>query len=400
MRERDTIAGVKTYLDNNATTRVDPAVIDAMAPFWTETYGNASSLHEAGRIAEDAVARAASQVASAIGGRPDEIIFTSGGTESDNLAIFGCVERPAWDEAATKPPHIITTAIEHPAVLNASEELEKRGVEATYLRARSVGIIDPADLGVAIREETALVSIMLANNETGAVQPVKEAATLVQGHDVLFHTDAVQAIGKIPVDVGDLGVDLLSLTAHKVHGPKGVGALWVRRGVRIEPQIFGGNHQHGRRPGTLAVPLIVGLGEAITRACDDLDVRASRMEALSRRVVEGIEERLTGFAFNGWSGARTPNTVNVEIDGVSGEALLIQLDQAGIEISTGSACASGSALPSHVLTAMGLSRRRAQSSLRISLSAMSTEEDVDHLLDVLPRCVERQRAMRVRRRRR
>jgi len=385
------------YLDNNATTRVDPRVAEAMRPFWTERYGNASSLHGVGRDAEDAVARARDEVAGAIGGRRDEIIFTSGGTESDNLALFGVIDAapaPTTDD----PPHVIISAIEHPAVSEAAAALGKRGIDVTSVAVGAEGVVEPARIADALRPTTRLVSLMLANNETGAIQPVAEAAHLAREAGAVVHTDAVQALGKIPVDVGALGVDLMTLSAHKIHGPKGVGALWIRRGVRVAPQIFGGHHQGGIRPGTLAVPLIVGLGAAARLAAEELPLRAAHMTALTDRLLASIESTVDRAALNGPRQGRTPTTVNVEIPGVSGEAMLIQLDQEGIAISTGSACASGSALPSPVLIAMGRSRRRAQSSLRISVSAETTDDDIDRFLEALARCVERQRSMRPRRR--
>ena len=385
---------MRAYLDNNATTPVDPRVVEAMAPWWTERAGNASSLHGPGREAEDAVARARDDVARAIGGRRDEVVFTSGGTEADNLALFGAFGAPPSGAAR---PHLVISTIEHPAVDEAADALAAaHGVDVARVPVGADGVVDPERVAAAIETRTRLVSVMLANNETGAIQPVAEIARLAHNAGVLVHTDAVQALGKIDVDVGVLGVDLLTLSAHKVHGPQGVGALWIRRGVRVAPLLFGGHQQSGIRPGTLPVPLIVGLGTAARLAKDELPARAAHMGLLTSRLLAALEGAIDGVALNGPREGRTPNTVNVEIPGTSGETTLIQLDQAGVAVSTGSACASGSALPSPVLVAMGRSRRRAQASLRISVSAMTTDEEINLLLAALPGCVQRQRSMRPR----
>jgi cysteine desulfurase len=382
----------RVYLDNNATTPVAPEVADAMMRYLHEDFGNASSVHWFGQRARDAVEQAREQVARLIGAHPKEIIFTSGGTESDNMSVFGAVgaARPGTSSGAK---HVITTAIEHPAVLYAARELESRGTGVTYVPSGSGGVIETGDVADAIRPETVLITVMLANNEVGTLQPVAEIGRVARQRGVTLHTDAVQAAGKVPVDVEALGVDLLSLSAHKLYGPKGVGALYVRRGTRLEPLMHGGHHERDRRPGTENVPGIVGLGAAAELAAQKLDEDAQRIAALRDRLQAGISQRLEGVSVNGHAAHRQPNTLNLSFDGLKGESLVMALDLEGVACSTGAACSSGSTEPSHVLTAMGLSREAARSSLRLSLGRYNTKADVDTALEAIARVVERLRAL-------
>jgi cysteine desulfurase len=380
---------MKVYLDNNATTPVDPRVVEAMRPYWSEIYGNASSLHGFGRDAEDAVAVARGHVARALGARAEEIVFTSGGTESDNLALLG-VLTATRDEK----PHLVTTAIEHPAVLRAAEALDEAGAcELTIVPVGRDGIIDPDDVRRALAANTRLVSVMAVNNETGVLQPIEDIATICREREILLHTDAVQALGKIPFDAVRVGADLVTVSAHKLYGPKGVGALRVGRGVRLRPIINGGEQQHGLRSGTLPVALIVGFGEAVRLSVEDAEQRADTMRDLDDMLLGGLEERVSGMRLNGSRDLRVPGVINVHFPGTTGDALLIQLDQAGIAVSTGSACGSGSPRPSHVLTAMGMSRDAAQASVRLSLSPYNLSDEVTYVLDTLPKCVARLRSL-------
>jgi cysteine desulfurase len=371
------------YLDFNATTPVLPEVAAAMLPYLCEEYGNASSIHRWGQRARAAVEQSRESVALLIGGRPSEVVFTSGGTESDNLAIFG----------VAGARHVVTTAIEHHAVLNTCEALEREGVAVTFVPVGRSGIVDPAAVVAALRPDTSLISVMLANNETGAIQPVEEIARLGRERGVLVHSDAVQAAGKISIDVRALGVDLLSISGHKIYAPKGVGALWVRKGVRIRPQIYGGRHERERRAGTENVPGIVAMGASAETARRELAAESLRIAGLRDRLERGICERVPDVTVNGDPAHRVPNTTNLTFDGIEGEALVIALDLQGISCSTGAACSSGAIEPSHVLTAMGLSAEQARATLRISLGKQNSQADVDRVLEVLPRVVARLRAL-------
>jgi cysteine desulfurase len=379
------------YFDHNATTPLAPAVLDAMLPFLHEEYGNASSIHRYGQRARAAVERARAQVASLIGSKQDELLFTSGGTESDNLAILGVVRR-AMQNAR---PHVITSVIEHHAVLHTCRALEKDGVRVTYLPVSREGLVDPDAVRQALTLETVLITIMHANNEVGSIQPLSQIAEIAQDAGVLFHTDAVQSTGKICVDVTALGVDLLSLSAHKFYGPKGVGALYVRDGLDLTPVLFGGSREGEPRPGTDNVAGIAGLGAAAQLARETMQEEGEHLRALRDRLEHGAFARLEGVALNGPAADafRIPNTTNIGFDYLEGESLVIALDLQGIACSTGSACSSGAVEPSHVLLAMGRTPEQARSCLRFSLGRQNTAEQVDVLLDKLVAAVERLRAL-------
>ena len=385
---------MKVYLDNSATTAVAPEVISAMLPYFSEEMGNAQSVHSFGQRAKTALERARRQVAALINAAPTEIVFVSGGTEADNFAIRGIAEAHQQ-----KGRHIITTKIEHPAVLATCESLERAGFQVTYLPVSNHGLVSVADVRDAIGNETILVSIMHANNETGAIQPIEEIANLIaearsNGHTHLyFHTDAVQSAGKVAVDVKRLGVDLLSLSSHKIHGPKGAGALYVKKGTRLGKLLHGGHHERDRRGGTENVPGIVGLGRAAELARSEFDERTSRMRDLRDYFERQVTKRIQNLRVNGDISRRVPNISNLSFQGMDGESLLIALDLKGIAVSTGSACASGSLEPSHVLTAMGLSREEVRGSLRFSLSAYTTQEEIDYTLDALEEIAMRLRQM-------
>lgn len=385
----------RIYLDNSATTPVDPEVLEAMWPYFSEDFGNASSVHLFGQKAKAAVEQARAQVAQLIGAEPREIVFTSGGTESDNLAIKGAAE--ALKDYGR---HIITSNIEHPAVLSTCRALEKRGFDVTYLPVSDLGIIDPNDLQAALRDDTILITIMAANNEIGTRQPIQEIGRLVQAIRAerqtrypYFHTDAVQAVGKVPVDVHDWAVDLLSLSGHKIHAPKGVGALYVRQGVRIESHLHGGHHERDRRAGTENVTGIVGLGKAAELARQHLPERLERMRALRDYFEAEVARRIPDVVFNGDRDQRVPNISNCSFCFIEGEALMIRLDLRGIAVSTGAACASGSIEPSHVLTALGCERELARGSIRFSLSKNTTVDEIERVLEVLTEEVEALRQM-------
>jgi cysteine desulfurase len=380
----------RVYLDNNATTPVAPEVFEAMKPFLTEDYGNASSVHWFGQRAKAAIENAREQVAALIGARPNDVAFTSGGTEADNLSLFGAIEA-ARTKDGTK--HIIISSIEHHAVLHSAQALEKRGIEVSYVRVGASGIVDPDDVRRAIRPNTVLISIMHANNELGTIQPLEEIGRVANEHDITFHTDAVQAVGKIPVDVEKMRVDLLSLSAHKLYGPKGVGAIYVRKGTRLAPLLFGGHHERDRRPGTENTPGIVGLGKAAEIARLQLEDDAQRIAKLRDRLEEFVLVKVPLTTRNGDAEHRLPNTSNVRFDHVEGEGFVISLDLKGVACSTGAACSSGSVEPSHVLSAIGLSNAQARGSIRFSLGRMTTGEDIDYALEVLPAVVERLRAI-------
>jgi cysteine desulfurase len=379
---------MRVYLDYNATTPVDRTVLEAMLPYFAENYGNASSIHSAGQQARGAVDRARESVADLIGAKPAEIVFTSGGTEADNLAIFGCVAA-----SLAQRKHIITTAIEHHAVLNACQALEKQGVEMTYVGVGPGGVVNPEDIRRALRPETILISVMHANNELGTVQPTEEIGRVAAEADVYFHCDAVQSAAKLPVDVNRSGMDMLSLSAHKIYGPKGVGALYVRSGTPLEQQFHGGHHERDRRPGTENVAGIVGFGKAAELARQCLTEDANRIGALRNRLEEIILDQVPDARVNGDATRRIPNTTNLSIPGAGGEALLIALDLQGVACSTGAACSSGAVEPSHVLLAIGLSQDDARSSLRFSLGRITTAEEIDYVASVIPGVVNRLRAL-------
>jgi cysteine desulfurase len=381
----------RVYLDHNATTPVEPEVLGAMLPYLSGEYGNAASIHTFGQRARAAVETAREQVAALIGARPQEIVFTSGGTESDNHAIFGIVEQAGTPSHSSGhvSGHIITTAIEHEAVLNTCQALEKRGTRVTYLPVDREGRIDLSALrDVLLRNpETLLISIMHANNELGTVQPLDEIGGIAAEADVYLHTDAVQSVGKLPIDVNVLGVDLLSLSGHKLYAPKGIGALYIRGGTRLRQLLYGGHHQRGFRPGTENVPGIVGLGAAAEIAKKSLTQDAGRISALRDRLEQGLLERVPHSRVNGGRAPRTPNTANILFPGLEGEALVIALDLKGLACSTGAACSSGAVEPSHVLTAIGLPPEEARASLRFSLGRHTTAADIDFALQVVPAAV-------------
>jgi len=378
----------QVYLDHNATTPVAPEVLEAMLPYFEREAGNASSIHSYGQRARAAVERAREAVANLVGARPAEIVFTSGGTESDNLALFGIVAA-----AAGQGKHVITTQIEHHAVLNTCQALERDGIEVTYAPVSGQGIVDPDDIRGALRPETALITVMHANNELGTVQPVEAIGKIAAEADVYFHTDAVQTAGKIPVRVDDIGADLLSISAHKIRGPKGAGALYVRKGTRLRPLFYGGHHERDRRPGTENVPGIVGLGRAAELAAANLAADAARIGALRDRFERELAARVPHARINSAQARRTSNTSNIVFPFVEGEALVIALDLKGIACSTGAACSAGAVEPSHVLTAIGLAADEARASLRFSLGHDTTDEEIDYALSVIPGAVERLREL-------
>jgi cysteine desulfurase len=380
---------MRIYLDHNATTPVDPAAAGAMTRALRDLFGNASSVHYYGQQAKAAIDDARSAVAALLGGEPSEIIFTSGGTEADNFAIRGAAE--ALELTGRK--HLITSGIEHEAVLNTFKTLAKRGWRTTLLPLDASGVVSPDRLRDAITDDTALVSIMHANNEIGTIQPIAELATIAHLHGALFHTDAVQSAGKIPIDVRALGVDLLAISGHKFYGPKGAGALWTKRGVRLSPFLSGGKQERNRRAGTENVPGIIGMGTAAQRAMMKMDVDAPRLSALRDRLENGILSSVPNTEVNGSRDARVPNTTNISFERIEAESLLIALDLEGVAVSTGSACSSGTLEPSHVLKAMNLSSHRAQNSIRFSLGESNTEEQIDHVISILPRIVTKLRSL-------
>jgi cysteine desulfurase len=378
------------YFDHNATTPVAPEVLATAVECMGQVYGNASSIHHFGQAAKQKLEAARRQVAALLHANPNEIVFTSGGTEADNLAVIGAVRAAPRANA-----HIIVSTIEHPAVLAAAVQLEREGVGVTRLRVSSDGTVAPDDLRRAIRPETVLVSIMHANNELGVVQPIAELAAIAHEAGALLHVDGVQATGKIAVDVEALGVDLYSLSGHKLYAPKGVGALYVRKGAKLAPLSFGGHHERDRRPGTENVPGIAALGTACELAGRTLAEESARLETLRDRLEASVRERIPGTRVNGAGAPRTPNTSNISFDNVDGEAMLIALDLRGFAVSTGSACSSGAVTPSHVLTAIGLSADSARSSLRFSMGRSNTMEQVDALLDALTASVSHLRKISV-----
>ena len=380
---------MRVYLDNAATTALSPKVLEKMMPYMTEFYGNPSSLHSFGRDAKKGVDRAREQVAKAINAKPEEIVFTAGGTESDNTVLFGVVQR-----YKNKGNHIITTAVEHHAVLYACEQLEKSGAaRVTYLPVDEYGRVTAQQVADAITEQTILVSVMFANNEIGTIMPIEEIGKVCREKGVLFHTDAVQAVAHVPVDVQKMNIDFLSISAHKFHGPKGVGALYVRKGVKVPALLVGGAQEKNRRAGTENTPGIVGLGEAIELATTNMENTAARMKYLRNKLLTGIPARIPEVKLNGHPEERLPNNVNFSIRYIEGESILLLLDLNGIAASSGSACTSGSLDPSHVLLAMGMPHEIAHGSLRLSLGDETTEEEIDYVLETLPKVVERLRLM-------
>ncbi|MGC8810971.1 MAG: cysteine desulfurase NifS [bacterium] len=379
---------MRVYLDHNATTPVHPEVYEAMKPFFQDQFGNSSSIHWAGREVRKYVEEAREKVAELLHASPTEIIFTGCGTESDNMAIKGVAY--SW---RAKGNHIITTQVEHHAVLHTCQFMEKMGYEVTYLPVDNYGLIDLELLRRSIRPQTILVSIMFANNETGTIFPIKEIGEITREKGVIFHTDAVQAVGKIPIDLRHLPVDILSLSGHKLNTPKGIGAQFIRRGLKLTPLIHGGGQEYGLRAGTENVPYIVGLGKACEIVRRDFNQRLSHLQRLRDRLEQGIKARIPHVVLNGHPTQRLPNTLNMSFLDIEGESLLLNLDLEGIAVSSGSACTSGSLEPSHVLLAMGLPPEIAQSAIRFSLGWSNTEAEIDYVLEVLPRLVERLRAM-------
>lgn len=379
---------MKVYMDNAATTKLSPDVLNAMMPYLTDIYGNASSVHAFGREAREGVEHARNQVAAAINASPDEIFFTAGGTESDNMAIKGVAHK-----YAKKGKHIITTAIEHHAVLHTCEALEKEGYEVTYLPVDEDGLISVEQVRAAMRDDTILVTVMFANNEVGTIEPIAEIGALCRERNVLFHTDAVQAVCHIPIDVRAMNIDLMSISAHKFHGPKGIGALYCRKGIVLEPVIVGGAQERKRRAGTENVAGIVGLGAAIERAHKNMSADMARVSALRDKLISGILKNIPHVKLNGHPTQRLPQNVNFSIRYIEGESILLMLDINGIAASSGSACTSGSLDPSHVLLAMGIPHEIAHGSLRLTLSDMTTDEEVDYVLETLTKTVKRLRDM-------
>ncbi|MFQ5866882.1 MAG: cysteine desulfurase NifS [bacterium] len=379
----------RIYLDHAATTPVHPEVTEAMAPYFSKDFGNPSTLYSYGREAKGALEETRAKVARVIGAKePEEIVFTSGGTEADNFALCGV----AWANQG-KGNHIITTSIEHHAVINVCKFLEKRGFKVTYLAVDRNGLVDPLEVKRAITDRTILVSVMHANNEIGTVEPIEEIAEIAKEKGVYFHTDAVQTVGHLPIDVDKFKVDLLAMSAHKLYGPKGVGALYIKRGTKIVPFLYGGEQESKRRASTENVAGIVGFGEACSLAQKDMANEEKRLAYLRDKLIEGILKRIENSRLNGHPKKRLPGNVNVSVEGIEGESMLLQLDLAGVCASSGSACTSSILEPSHVLTAIGISPEVAHSSLRFTLGKENTEEDINYVLKVLPEIVERLRSM-------
>ncbi len=375
----------RIYFDNNATTPVLPEVLEAMRPYFNERFGNASSIHHHGQETRAAVERARESVASLLGCRPAEVVFTSGGTEADNLAVFGLV----------KPgDHLVTSTIEHHAVLNSGKRLAEMGCEVTYVPVDGRGLIDPDVVRRALRSNTKLITIMMANNETGVLQPVEEIGRIAAEAEVCFHTDAVQAAGKVPLDVKRIGCDLLSISGHKMHAPQGIGALYVKKGTQLQPLLYGGSHERSRRAGTENVPAIVALGKAAEIGLRGLsDGSVQQIAKLRDGLQEAILAALNAAGVNGREAPRVPNTANIYFDYIEGEALVIALDLKGLAVSTGAACSSGAIEPSHVLTAMGLRPDRARASIRFSLGKQNTVEEVEMAVALIPQAVARLREL-------
>lgn len=373
----------RVYFDNNATSPLLPAVLEAMRPYLAENFGNASSIHHHGQQTRAAVERARESVAQLLGCRASEIVFTSGGTEADNLALFGIL----------KPgDHLITSTIEHHAVLNSGKRLAALGCDVSYVPVDSRGLVNPGDVRKALRSNTALISVMMANNETGVLQPVQEIGQIAREADVCFHTDAVQAAGKVPLDVNSIGCALLSISGHKMHAPQGIGALYVRKGTLLQPLFYGGNHERSRRAGTENVTAIVALGKAAEIALESFtNGEVSRLQAIRDRIEGRVQEEIGEIGINSAGAPRVPTTTNIHFDHIEGEALVIALDLKGLAVSTGAACSSGAIEPSHVLTAMGLKPERARASLRFSLGKQNTMDEAEFALSLLPETVARLR---------
>lgn len=378
----------KVYLDHSATTPVHPEVLEAMLPYYKEKFGNPSSIHEYGKVAKVALEEAREKVAKLFNCSPYEIYFTSGGTESDNLAIKGVAFANK-----KKGKHIITSSVEHHAVLESCKFLKKEGYEITYLPVDQYGFVDPFDLKKNIKDDTILVSIMHVNNETGTIQPIEELVRIAKEKGVYFHTDAVQSAGKIPIDVGKLPVDLASISAHKIYGPKGVGAIYIRKGTRIIPLSHGGHHERSRRAGTENIPGIVGLGEAVEMVLKDMDKHNKHLKNLTETFFKKLKETVKDIQLNGHPEKRIPSTLNISFKGVEGESIILSLDMKGVAVASGSACTSGSLEPSHVLSAMRIEPAVAQSSIRFSFGRENVIDDVDYTLSVLPEIIERLRSM-------
>lgn len=376
------------YLDNSATTPVKKEVLDAMMPYFTENFGNASSIYKTGRMAKEALEKAREKVAAAIGAKANEIYFTGSGSEADNWAIKGIAEN-----YASKGKHIISTQIEHHAVLHTLEYLEKQGYSVTYLPVDSDGLISIDDLKAAIKDDTILITVMTANNEIGTIQPIAEIGEIAKEKGIIFHTDAVQAIGMIDIDVKALNIDMLSMSAHKFGGPKGVGALYVRNGIRLDNFVHGGGQERRKRAGTENVAGIVGMAKAITIATENLSEKTAKIKALRDKLIAGIEENIPYIRLNGHREKRLAGNVNFSFQFIEGEALLLMLDLNNIAASSGSACTSGSLDPSHVLLAIGLPHEIAHGSLRLSIGDINTDEDIDYVLSKLPGIVQRLREM-------
>jgi cysteine desulfurase len=378
----------KVYLDHNATTPTHPEVVKAMVPYYNKVYGNPSSIHMFGQEARKAVDEAREKVANFIGAKVEEIVFTSGGTEADNFAIKGIAYRNE-----KKGKHIITSSIEHHAVMNPCKYLGGKGFNVTFLPVDKCGIVNPDDVKKAITDGTILITIMHANNEVGTIEPIEEIGSIAKEKGIIFHTDAVQSVGKTRVNVDGLNVDLLSLSAHKIYGPKGIGALYIRKGTKIEPLILGGHHERNRRAGTENVPGIVGLGKAIEIALQNMEEENKKEVHLRDKLWDGLNQKIDSIKLNGHPEKRIPNTLNISFKFVEGESIILNLDLQGIAVSSGSACTSGSLEPSHVLSAMGVDSATAQGSVRFSLGRDNTQEDIDYVLQVLPDIVSRLRAM-------
>jgi cysteine desulfurase len=376
------------YMDHSATSPVDPEVFEAMKPYFTNSFGNASTLYSLGREAKNAMESARQEVASIIGAEPKEIIFTSGGTESDNIALLGTARK-----LKNKGKHIITSDIEHPAVDETCKYLEKNGYTVTYLPVYEEGIVRVKDLEDAITDETILITIMHANNEIGTIQPIAEIGKIANERGIYFHTDAVQTVGKIPVNVKEMNVDMLSLSSHKLYGPKGIGALYIKKGVRIEPIMYGGGHERGFRPGTENVPGIVGLGKACSIASQNLEDNARKLTTLRDKLIDTVLDENKDSYLNGHRTKRLPNNANFRFDAIEGESLILHLDSKGIAASTGSACSSTKLEASHVLLAIGLEKEEAHGSLRISLGTENTEENIEYAITAIKEVVEKLRKM-------
>lgn len=380
--------GKRIYLDNNASTKIDPEVLEAMRPYFNEYYGNASSIHVWGQEAKNALDKARQQVAKLIGAEVEEIVFTSGGTESDNWAIRGVL-----NSSSQKTKHVITTKIEHHAVLNTCQELQRQGIKISYVPVDSYGIVDPTDIEKLITPDTVLISIMHSNNETGTLQPLQAISQIARSKNVLLHTDAIQSVGKIDLDIKELGVDLLSLSGHKFHAPKGIGTLYIRKGTKIKPLIYGGAQEKSRRAGTENIPSIVALGKAAEIAVRDKKIVSEKVRQLRDYFEKEILAQIPMAYLNGDPSKRLPNTSNIRFDKVEAEGVVINLDLLGVACSTGSACTSGSIEPSHVLSAMGLSPQQAAGSMRFSLSKFTTKEEIDYVISILPNSIEQMRKL-------